>query len=107
MPTVDVKDTQNEFVFVVELPGVNERDIEVEVVGDNLTIRGKREFSSEEKKDDYVRIERNYGSFLRTFALDVPVKPEKVTATFKDGLLTVSVPKAEGVTPRKVAVHRG
>ena len=107
MPTVDVKDTPKELTLIAELPGVNEKDIEVEVVGENLTIRGKREFNVEEKKDDYVRIERNYGSFLRTFALDVPVKPDKITANFKDGLLTVTVPKAEGIAPRKVAIHKG
>lgn len=103
-PKVDVKETPTELVFVAELPGIIEKDVNVELNGDVLTIRGKREFSADEKKDDYVRIERSYGSFQRSFILGVPVKPETVNATFKAGLLTVKVPKAAVQTPRKIKV---
>ncbi|RMG25755.1 MAG: Hsp20/alpha crystallin family protein, partial [Armatimonadetes bacterium] len=78
--------------------------IDVELVGDVLTIRGKREFSDEEKRDDYVRIERSYGSFQRSFTIGVPVKADEISATYRDGILTVVVPKADEVKPRKIEV---
>ena len=103
-PVVDIRETPKELTFVAELPGMLEKDVEVELTGDILTIRGTREFSNEEKKDDYVRIERNYGSFQRSFTLDVPVKQEEILASFKNGLLTVTVPKAENRMARKIEV---
>ncbi len=107
LPYVDVKETPQELMFYVELPGVNETDIHVEVVGDVLSIRGKREFKAEERREDYVRLERGYGDFVRSFTLNVPVKAEKVTATYKDGVLAVRVPKAEGVKTHKVPIDKG
>lgn len=106
MPTVDVKETEKEYTFTVELPGVKEENIEVEVVGDSLVIRGKRDFMEEEKREDYVRIERSYGAFHRMFTLEHPVQPDKIVATFKDGLLNVCVPKLEGVKPYRVEVKK-
>lgn len=105
MPTVDVKETDNEFTFVAELPGVREENIDVEVIGDALHIRGRRDFMDEEKREDYVRIERSYGTFHRMFTLEHPVKPDDIVATFKDGLLMVRVPKLEGVKPYRVEVR--
>ncbi|MBI1757385.1 MAG: Hsp20/alpha crystallin family protein [Fimbriimonas ginsengisoli] len=106
MPTVDIKETPNEIFFFCELPGVRESDIEVEFVGDFLTIKGKREFADEARREDYVRVERSYGTFQRSFTLDVPVRSKDVTATFKDGVLTVTVPKAENVQPHRVEVKK-
>lgn len=105
-PLVDVKETEKELTFIVELPGVAEKDIDVEVVENRLTITGKREMNVEEKKEDYVRIERSYGTFMRTFNLDWPVKPELIKANFKDGVLRVTVPKAAVPQPKKVLVHK-
>jgi HSP20 family protein len=106
MPTVDVKETDKELTFVAELPGLKEEDITVEMVGDMLTIRGEREFSQEEKKDEYVRIERSYGSFQRSFSVDVPVKGDEICAEYKNGLLIVVLPKAEAIVPRKIAINK-
>ena len=103
-PVVDIKETPKELTFVAELPGMLEKDVEVELTGDVLTIRGTREFNTEEKKDDFVRIERSYGSFQRSFTLDIPVKQEEILASFKSGLLTVTVPKAESRLARKIEV---
>jgi HSP20 family protein len=104
MPSVDVKETDQALTFYVEVPGMRQEDIDVELVGDVLTIRGKREFSEEEKREDYVRIERSYGSFQRSFTIGVPVKADEISATYRDGILTVVVPKADEVKPRKIEV---
>lgn len=107
LPSVDIKETPEELTFFVELPGVNEADIDVKLVGDVLTIHGKRDFRAEERREDYVRLERGYGDFVRTFSLNMPVKAEKVAATYKDGILAVRVPKAEGVKTHKVRIDKG
>lgn len=107
IPSVDIKETPEELTFFVELPGVNEADIDVKLVGDVLTIHGKRDFRAEERREDYVRLERGYGDFVRTFSLNMPVKAEKVAATYKDGILAVRVPKAEGVKTHKVRIDKG
>ncbi len=104
IPSVDVRETNRDFTFIVELPGLKQEDIEVEMVGDVLTIRGKREFADEEKRDDYIRIERSYGSFQRSFTLGTPVKSDAITASYKDGVLNVVVPKADEVQPKRIAI---
>jgi len=104
VPAVDIKETTTDLTFFVELPGFRQEDIEVEMVGEVLTIRGNREFSTEDSKDDYVRVERSYGSFQRTFTVGVPVKTTDITASYNNGVLTVRVPKADSVQPRKIAI---
>lgn len=104
IPSVDVKETSTAITFFIELPGMKQEDIEVEMVGEMLNVRGKREFNSEERRDDYVRLERNYGSFQRSFTIGVPVKSNEINAQYKDGVLTVRVPKADEVQPRKIAI---
>lgn len=104
-PNVDVKETPKALTFIVELPGMDEKDVNVELLGNILTIRGSREFNQEEKKDDYVRVERSFGTFQRSFTLDVPVKEDEIHAGFKKGLLTVTVPKVENRLARKIAVN--
>ncbi|MCO5297402.1 MAG: Hsp20/alpha crystallin family protein [Fimbriimonadaceae bacterium] len=106
MPAVDIKETAEALKFVAELPGMDEEKIEVELVGDVLTIRGEREFAKEENREDYVRIERSYGSFQRSFTIDIPVDREKVEASYEHGVLTVLVPKAPGVVGRKVPINK-
>lgn len=104
VPKVDVKETPQEFTVYAELPGVKQEDIEVEMVGDTLTIHGKREFSQEDRREDFVRIERSFGEFQRAFTLGVPVKAEAITCTFRDGVLKVVIPKADAVQPKKIPV---
>lgn len=103
-PLVDIKETDKELVFLVELPGMNREDLEVEVVGEMLTIRGKREEVKEEK-DGYIRRERYQGSFCRSFRLDKPILENEISATYKDGVLTVRAPKAQPVKTQKVTVN--
>lgn len=102
-PTVDVKETDKELTFKVELPGLSLDDVNVELNGEVLTISGKREFSKEEKREDYVRIERNYGSFRRAFNVGA-VKPESIKASFKDGILSVTVPQVKAISPARIPV---
>lgn len=104
LPSVDVKETDKDLTFIAELPGMEEKDVQVELSGDLLTIRGERAFNKEEKKEDYLRIERSYGSFQRTFPINAPVKSDQIAAHFKDGILTVKVPKAEGTAKQRIPV---
>lgn len=103
-PSVDVMENQNEIVLHVELPGLKQEDIDIELTGDTLTLRGERRFDTEERKDNYVRVERSYGRFQRSFTLGVPVQHSGVTATYKDGILEIHLPKSEETKPRKVQV---
>lgn len=105
-PQVDILETEKDLTFVMDLPGVEEKDIDVEVVGDRLTIRAQRELEKEEKRDDYVRMERTFGSYQRSFNLEFPVESDKVDAQYKKGVLTVMVPKAKGAKSHHVPVRR-
>jgi HSP20 family protein len=103
-PSVDVAENQNEIVLRAEVPGMRQEDIDIELTGDTLTIRGERRFENEERKDQFVRVERSYGRFQRSFTLGVPVQNDRVSATYRDGVLEVHLPKSEETKPRKVQV---
>jgi len=106
LPTVDVKETDKELTFKAELPGLTEDDINVELNAGVLTIRGEREFKEDEEKDDYVRIERSYGAFQRTFSIDVPVEADQIKAEYKQGVLTVTLPKVASANPKRIPVQK-
>ncbi len=106
-PAVDVAETQNEIVLRAELPGMKQEDIDIELTGDTLTLRGERKFENEERKENFVRVERSYGRFQRSFTLGVPVQFDAVTASYRDGVLEVHLPKSEDTKPRKVQVSAG
>lgn len=102
-PVVDIIENDNELIVRAELPGVKREDIDVEVTSDSLTIRGERVFPSDEK-NNYLRIERPYGKFQRQFSIGVAVQPDKVKASYRDGILEITVPKAEEVKPKKIEI---
>ncbi|MEP0765400.1 MAG: Hsp20/alpha crystallin family protein [Fimbriimonadia bacterium] len=104
-PPVDIKETESELILTAELPGVKMEDIDIEMAGEHLTIKGKREFEQTTEKDNYIRVERAYGSFSRSFMLGVPIEADKVEASYKDGVLTVTLPKSPSVRPKKVQVN--
>lgn len=106
-PAVDIAENENEIVLRAELPGMKQEDIDIELTGDTLTLRGERKFENEERKDNFVRVERSYGRFQRSFTLGVPVQSDQVKATYKDGVLEVHLPKSEETKPRKVQVGVG
>ncbi|MCH8273781.1 MAG: Hsp20/alpha crystallin family protein [Armatimonadetes bacterium] len=106
-PTAGVKETDCDITFFVDVHGMKREDIEVEFVGDVLTVRGKRELSKEKKADEYVRVERSYVSFQRSFTVGFPVEVHRVKATYKDGVLRVVLPNAEETRPHRIAVTVG
>ena len=105
MPALDVSETDEAIEVTAELPGVKPEDVDVNLSEELLTIRGEKRAEKEETKRDYHRIERSYGSFTRTVKLPASVNAEKVEATFKDGVLTIVLPKREEARTRKVKVE--
>jgi HSP20 family protein len=108
-PRVDVSETDNDIRVTAELPGLDEKDIEVSVTRDALTIRGEKKEEKETRKEGYFHTERYFGSFTRTVPLPREVVTDKAEATFKKGVLTISLPKTEQVKSetRKVQVKAG
>ena len=103
-PPVDVMEDEDKIVLRAEVPGMQKEDIDIEMTGDTLTIKGERKFENEEKQKDYVRIERAYGQFQRSFTIGVPVKANKVKANYQNGILEITIPKAEETKPKKVEI---
>jgi len=103
-PDVDIKETDKEILIKADLPGMKMEDIDVSVDEDQLVIKGERKEEKEEKDKDYVRVERNYGSFYRSFSIGVPVKSDQVGATYKNGVLEITMPKSEAKKPKKIAI---
>lgn len=104
MPAVDIRETGDALSLFVELPGLAREDVHITLENNVLTISGERKFEKDTKGDDYHRIERAYGAFARAFTLPQNVKADKVEASFKDGVLTVTLPKAEEAKPRQVEI---
>lgn len=92
-PTLDLSATGKEYTITVEIPGVDEKDVKVDISDDTLTIRGEKKQKKEEKEKNYYRIERSYGSFQRVLSLPEDANQDGVTAKFKKGVLTVTIPK--------------
>jgi HSP20 family protein len=103
-PVVDVYEDTDAIVIKTDLPGVNQDEIDIEMNNDMLTIRGERKFDDEARRDNYVRVERQYGAFQRSFTIGVPVEPDRIKAVYKNGILELTLPKAEITKPRKVQV---
>jgi HSP20 family protein len=108
-PRVDVSETEGELRIEAELPGVDEKDVEVTLSNGRLTIRGEKKQEKEEKKQDYHLVERSYGSFARSLTLPFAADPEQVKASFAKGVLTVTVPKPAEVKAKekKIAIGKG
>lgn len=104
-PSVDIYETPNELVVKADLPGLQEKDIDVRVEDNLLTIRGERKFEKSVSEDNYLRVERSYGSYSRSFSLPNTVSPEAIKADYTGGVLTVSLPKREESKPRQVKVN--
>ena len=103
-PAVDIYESGDDIVVKAEIPGIDRDDVAVEVKDGILTLRGDRKFEKEEKEENYHRIERSYGTFVRSFALPSSMDPEKVQAALKEGVLEVRIGKKEQAKPRKVKV---
>lgn len=104
-PAVDIFEGETAVVLKAELPGIKKEDVSVEVKDNVLTIKGERKAESEIKEEKYYRRERTYGSFSRSFNLQYTVKPDKIKARFKDGVLVIEVPKPEEEIPKQINVN--
>ena len=104
-PPVDIYEAADGIVLKVELPGVNKDDVSVEVKDNVLTLKGERLLDPEIEDDDYYRKERSFGKFNRAFSLQEPIKPDLIKASFKDGVLTVEIPRLEQEKPKQVTVN--
>jgi len=103
-PSVDIYETENNLVLKADLPDVDIKDIDVRVENQTLSLSGERKFEHEDKGKGYHRIERNYGRFTRSFAVPNTFDTENISAEFKNGVLTVSLPKKEAAKPRQIKV---
>jgi len=105
LPAVDIREAEDAIFLDAELPGVEKGDVEVSVENNRLTLTGERKFENEEKRENYHRIERGYGHFSRSFTLPSAVDREKVEAKFKNGVLTVRLPKSELAKARRIEIN--
>ncbi|MGA8224547.1 MAG: Hsp20/alpha crystallin family protein [Candidatus Acidiferrales bacterium] len=104
-PAVDIYETENELVIKADLPEISEKELDVRVENNTLTIRGERKFEEKVKEDNYLRIERTYGSFSRSFSLPNTVNTEAIKADYKNGVLTVELPKRAEMKPKQVKIN--
>ncbi len=104
-PAVDIFETRDCVVLKAELPGLEKKDFSIEVKDNLLTLKGERKFEKETNEENYYRMERAYGSFVRSFTLPTTVDKDKVKAKFKDGVLEVTIPKTEATKPKQIAIE--
>jgi len=105
-PAVDILEKPNELVLRADLPGIDPKEVEISVENNTLTLRGERKFESDVKEDDFRRIERVYGSFVRSFSLPRAVDAEKVEAEYRNGVLEVKLPKRPEAKPKSPSRSR-
>jgi HSP20 family protein len=106
-PAVDVYEDEHKVTLKIEVPGIDEKDIDVQVENNTLTVHGERKIEKEEKEENYRRVERQYGSFTRTFTLPTTVDTESVSATYDKGVLKIALPKKAEAKPKQIKVNVG
>lgn len=105
VPPVDIKETENELVVIADVPGIDMKDIDVRMENGTLTVRGERKFERGTEEGGWHRLERPYGTFERVFTMPDTVDAEGVKADYKNGTLTITLPKKEIAKPRQIKVH--
>jgi len=103
-PAADMYETKDELVIKADLPGMSDKDVQVSITGDLLSLKGKRVESEVVQPEQYFRAERWTGPVERTFQLPIPVQTDKVRASYRDGVLTVTLPKVEAVKPKEIKI---
>jgi HSP20 family protein len=103
-PPVDIYETEDAIVLKAELPGIDPKDVEVRVEDNTLYLKGERNYEKDVNEQNYHRVERSYGSFARSFSLPNSIDAEKVKAEYKDGLLTLTMPKREEAKPKTIKI---
>src|SRR6201981_1709711 len=106
-PPVDVYEDEHNVTLKIEVPGIDEKDIDVRVENNTLTVHGERNFEKEEKEENFRRVERQYGSFTRSFTLPSAVDPEQVTANYDKGVLKIKLAKKDEAKPKQIKVNVG
>ena len=106
-PAVDVYEDEHKVSLKIEVPGIDENDIDVRVENNTLTVHGERKIEKEEKEENYRRVERQYGSFTRTFTLPTTVDTENVSANYDKGVLKITLPKKAEAKPKQIKVNIG
>jgi len=106
-PAVDIFETEHELVVKADLPDVDPKDLDIRVENNILTIRGERKFEKKVSEDKYLRVERAYGSFSRSFSLANTVNAEAIKADYQNGVLTLTIPKREEAKPKQIKVNVG
>lgn len=106
-PAVDIYETEQELVVKADLPDVDPKDLDIRVENNILTIRGERKFEKKVNEDNYLRVERAYGSFSRSFSLANTVNSEAIKADYQNGVLTLTIPKREEAKPKQIKVNVG
>ena len=104
IPTVDVSETDDQVIVRAEIPGMDKKDIDITASDGLLTIKGEKKQEKEEEKEDYRFVERRYGSFSRSLRIPTGVEADKIDASYKDGVLTVKMPKGENARTRKIQI---
>lgn len=107
IPAFEVKETPDAFIFKADVPGVQERDLDITLTGDRLTISGRREVEKREENERYYTYECSYGTFSRSFTLPEGVDADKIDANLHSGVLTVRLPKAPEVQPKRISLQGG
>jgi HSP20 family protein len=106
-PAVDVYEDEHKVTLKIEVPGIEEKDIDVRVENNTLTVHGERKIEKEEKEENYRRVERHYGSFTRSFTLPTTVDTENVSANYDKGVLKINLPKKAEAKPKQIKVSVG
>ena len=104
-PAVDIYETEHELVVKADLPDIDPKDLDIRVENNILTIRGERKFEKQVNEDKYLRVERSYGSFARSFTLANTVNAEAINADYQHGVLTLTIPKREEAKPKQIKVN--
>lgn len=104
-PPVDIYEDDQKLIFKVEVPGIDEKDVKVEIESNVLTVRGERKLAKDIKEENFRRMERHYGAFSRSFTLPNTVDPEKIEANYTHGVLTIQMPKLAGARPKQIKVN--
>lgn len=103
-PAVDIYESNDSYSVKVDLPGISKDDIQVDLHDSTLTIKGEKKFEDEVSRDNYLRMERAYGTFVRSFTLPKSVDADKIQAKYKEGVLELTIPKKEEAKPRQIKV---
>lgn len=103
-PLTDISEDKDNYKLSIDLPGVKKDDVKISYNDGQITISGERKYEQEKKEEKYHRVERAFGKYFRSFSLPKEIQPENITAEFKDGSLTVTVPKAEEAKPKEIEI---